>query len=238
VPDPVSNFDHWMRFNVGDYLADTMHLSTFQHGLYVLLIMHYFKRGGLPEEEAALRLITKCPARQWRSQSPPVMSLFRRQMGTWRHPRIDDTIAQAKAVSEARAKAGKSGASARWGMANASHADGNCHSGLARARATEPETDSEGPPVAPQAGRRADGSNPRAQGTNPRATGDDPRSNGTNPRATGSNPRRRESRNAMIDIIREEMEEEAERHDESDARQRGAEVVPIARRFISGLDDP
>jgi hypothetical protein len=42
----------------------------------------------------------------------------------------------------------------------------------------------------------------------------------------------------MIDIIREEMEEEAERHDESDARQRGAEVVPIARRFISGLDDP
>ena len=152
-----------MRFNVGDYLADTMHLSTFQHGMYVLLIMHYFKRGGLPDDEAALRRITKCPVRQWRSQSGPVMSLFRREMPTYTHPRIDSTREEAKRVSEARAKAGKLGASAKWLMANARPPDGNCHDGLAGGRATQPEPDSESPRSPPRGARGRDRSNGRGK---------------------------------------------------------------------------
>jgi uncharacterized protein YdaU (DUF1376 family) len=200
-----------MRFNVGDYLADTMHLSTFQHGLYVLLIMHYFKRGGLPDDEAALRRITKCPVRQWRSQSAPVMSLFRRETGAYTHPRIDSTRNEAQRVSEARAKAGKQGASARWGMANARPADGNCHSGLAGARAPQPQPKPEHPPVTP-----------RERGVRERA-----RSNGGG---------KKESRNAMIDIVREEMEEAA--NAEPEPRQGCARVVPIARHLVRRQHDP
>jgi uncharacterized protein YdaU (DUF1376 family) len=234
----MAAFDHWMKFNVGDYLADTMHLSTYQHGIYVLLIMHYFKRGDLPDDDAALRRIAKVgSALLWRNESPPVMAMWRRENGVLRHSRIDAARAEGKRLSDERAKAGKSGASKRWGVANATNGNSNCHDGLACARASEPEPDSESPPVAPRAGRRADGSNARAQGTNPRATGDNPRAEGTNPRANGTNPRRRESRNAMIDIVREEMEEDA-RHDEPEPRQGCARVVPIARHLVRRQHDP
>jgi uncharacterized protein YdaU (DUF1376 family) len=81
--------DHWMRFNVGDYLADTMHLSTIQHGAYLLLIMHYFKRGELPVTESGLARIAKIPLRQWRLHSPLVMALFRHDNDAWKHKRID-----------------------------------------------------------------------------------------------------------------------------------------------------
>lgn len=123
-----------MRFNVGDYLADTMHLSTFQHGIYILLIMHYFKRGELPQDETALRRIAKCPLRQWRAESGPVKALFMYENGVARHRRIDAERNDAKRVSEARRNAGKMGAKAKWGVANATDngakhgndADGNC----------------------------------------------------------------------------------------------------------------
>jgi uncharacterized protein YdaU (DUF1376 family) len=208
VTDAVSNFDHWMRFNVGDYLADTMHLSTFQHGMYVLLIMHYFKRGGLPEDEAALRLITKCPVRQWRSQSAPVMSLFRRETGAYTHPRIDSTRNEAQRVSEARAKAGKQGASARWGMANARPADGNCHSAdmasLAGARAPQPEPEIESPPVTP-------------------------RKRGVRGRAQSNGGGKKESRNAACDIGAEMFRDrENDDADADDTHSGGARVAYLA----------
>jgi uncharacterized protein YdaU (DUF1376 family) len=87
--------DHWMRFNIGDYLADTMNLSTMQHGIYILLIMHYFKRGELPSNDSGLARIAKVPTRQWKLHSPGVMALFRKsENGLWRHKRIDQERAK------------------------------------------------------------------------------------------------------------------------------------------------
>ena len=86
--------------------------------IYVLLIMHYFKRGGLPEDEAALRRIVRATPLIWRQQSPPVMALFHYEEGAWRHTRIDAERAAAARVSAVRAAAGREGAAARWPSQN------------------------------------------------------------------------------------------------------------------------
>jgi uncharacterized protein YdaU (DUF1376 family) len=38
----------WMPLYVGDYIADTAHLSCAESGAYLHLIMHYWRAGSLP----------------------------------------------------------------------------------------------------------------------------------------------------------------------------------------------
>ena len=72
----MAAFDHWLPLHVGDYLADTMHLSTLQHGIYIRLIMHYWKRRGLPADERSLAQIAGIPTLKFRIHGGPVMALF------------------------------------------------------------------------------------------------------------------------------------------------------------------
>jgi uncharacterized protein YdaU (DUF1376 family) len=72
----MAAFDHWLPLHVGDYLADTMHLSTLQHGIYIRLIMHYWKRRGLPADERSLAQIAGIPTLKFRVHGGPVMALF------------------------------------------------------------------------------------------------------------------------------------------------------------------
>ena len=55
----------WMPLYVADYLADTGHLSAAEHGSYLLLIMHYWSNGGLPDDDRKLARIARNTNAEW-----------------------------------------------------------------------------------------------------------------------------------------------------------------------------
>lgn len=106
----------WMPFYISDYLADTGHLSTVEHGAYVLLIMHYWQNGGLPSDDAKLARIVRLPTKAWAEIRDTIADLFGPD---WHHKRIEGELATAYETMNKRSAAGKAGASARYGKGNA-----------------------------------------------------------------------------------------------------------------------
>jgi uncharacterized protein YdaU (DUF1376 family) len=111
----------WMPLYVGDYLGDTGHLTTAQHGAYLLLMMHYWRKGELPDDDRQLSKITKLPLKTWCEYRPTLQDFFHEG---WKHKRIDAELARMMRVSEKRAIAGQKGglgsALARMKLENAS----------------------------------------------------------------------------------------------------------------------
>ena len=96
----------WMPLYVGDYLGDTGHLTTAQHGAYLLLMMHYWRKGELPDDDRQLSKITKLPLKTWCEYRPTLQDFFH---SGWRHKRIDAELERMMLVSEKRAIAGQKG---------------------------------------------------------------------------------------------------------------------------------
>jgi uncharacterized protein YdaU (DUF1376 family) len=95
-----------MPLYVRDYIADTVHLSTLEHGAYFMLIMHYWLHGGLPSDEAKLARIARLSFEQWNEVRPTLIELFNPE---WRHKRIESELATTREKYERRAEAGRRG---------------------------------------------------------------------------------------------------------------------------------
>ena len=89
----------WMPLDIADYLADTGHLSTLEHGAYMLMIMEYWKQGGLPDDERKLAKITRLTADQWADCRDTLADLF---MPGWKHKRVEEELAKAAEIIEKR----------------------------------------------------------------------------------------------------------------------------------------
>ena len=98
----------WMPLHIGDYLRDTAHLRATDSGAYLHLIMHYWERGGLPNDEKQLATIAKLSMAEWRKHKPTLQAFF---SDSWKHKRIDREIAAAEEKYERRAVAGRRGGS-------------------------------------------------------------------------------------------------------------------------------
>nr|WP_281277049.1 DUF1376 domain-containing protein [Mesorhizobium loti] len=99
-----------MPFYVRDYLADTGDLSTLEHGAYLLLIMHYWQRGSLPDDNKKLASIARASPEQWADIRPNIEGFF---APGWRHERVDDELEKARKAYEKRAAAGRAGGNAK-----------------------------------------------------------------------------------------------------------------------------
>lgn len=95
-----------MPLYVGDYLADTGHLTTTQHGAYLLLLMHYWRKRELPDDDKQLAAIAKLPLRIWLDMKETIQAFF--YMG-WQHKRIEAELEKRSKVANARAIAGQKG---------------------------------------------------------------------------------------------------------------------------------
>lgn len=92
----------WMPLHIGDYLKDTGHLNATEHGAYLLLIMHYWQNGSLPDNERLIARIARLDAAQWEESRDVLAMLF--SYG-WTHRRIDAELAKADEIIEKRRKA-------------------------------------------------------------------------------------------------------------------------------------
>lgn len=100
----------WMPWYIGDYLRDTGHLTTEQHGAYLLLLAHCWQHGGIPESQAERAATAKVTPRRWRVMSEPVNRFFN-QDGTQK--RVTQELEKAETVSIRRTLAGVNSAIAR-----------------------------------------------------------------------------------------------------------------------------
>jgi len=96
----------WMPFYVADYLGDTEHLSTLQHGAYCLLLFSYWKRGCLPDDDRQLARITKLSLKAWKHQRPTLQAFFHTG---WQHKRVDEELARHAKIRALRVAAGAKG---------------------------------------------------------------------------------------------------------------------------------
>lgn len=113
VKAAVTKSTTWMPFYVGDYLSDTMHLTTLEHGAYVLLIIHYWRTGPLPDDDRELATIARMEPRAWKGIATKLRRFFRPLDGELHHKRIDHELANAAANVEQRRAAGLASAEAR-----------------------------------------------------------------------------------------------------------------------------
>lgn len=111
----------WMPLDIGDYLEDTGHLTTVQHGAYMLLIMEYWKRGGLPDDDRKLAAFARMTPEQWTEHRDTIADFF--QPG-WKHKRIDAEMAKADEIIEKR----RAAADARHGRSKSNASAVHVHS--------------------------------------------------------------------------------------------------------------
>ena len=109
--------DAWMPLWIGDYLADTQHLSRDEHGGYMLLLIAYWRTASpLPDDDKRLCAIVKATPREWKTLRQTLAEFFSVVGGVWIHKRVERELAESRRRKESAEKKAKAAAQARWGQ--------------------------------------------------------------------------------------------------------------------------
>lgn len=104
----------YMPLYIADYLSDAAHLSTTEHGAYMLLIMTYWQRGKpLPADSRRLANIARMTPEAWAEVEPTIFEFFQVSPEAWTHKRIESELEKFRQKSEKAAAAGKASAQRR-----------------------------------------------------------------------------------------------------------------------------
>lgn len=107
----------FMPLYIADYMADTAHLTTVEHGAYLLLIMTYWQRGeALPDDDKKLARIAGLQGRNWQRVRAEIEQFFEVRDSKWMHQRIEHQLSVMRSQSRANSLNGKKG-----GLAKASN---------------------------------------------------------------------------------------------------------------------
>lgn len=103
----------FMQLYVGDYLADTLHLTTEQHGAYLLLLMTMWRNGAeLPNDPAKLARIARVTPKRWGQIWSEIGAFFEVDGETIRQARLTKEFQKAVSISQERKTAGEKGGKA------------------------------------------------------------------------------------------------------------------------------
>jgi uncharacterized protein YdaU (DUF1376 family) len=107
--------DTWMAFYVGDYVKNTLKLTTRQHGAYLLLILACWQDGGsIDGDDETLATVTKLSLRDWLKERPKLAPYFEVTPQRWTHRRVVRELADAGEITQRRSEAGRIAAAKRW----------------------------------------------------------------------------------------------------------------------------
>ncbi|WKL96108.1 DUF1376 domain-containing protein [Salmonella enterica subsp. enterica serovar Schwarzengrund] len=102
----------YMQLYIADYLADTMHLSTEEHGAYLLLMFNYWQTGrAIPKSRLAK--IARLDNERWIPVEESLSEFFIDNGEEWIHERIEQDLASVHAKLEQRSAAGKASVAKR-----------------------------------------------------------------------------------------------------------------------------
>lgn len=109
----------YIQLYTADYLADTAHLSTLEHGAYLLLIFNYWQRGESfkAKDERSLNKRLASVARlseiEWESVKENLEEYFLTSETEWKHERIERDLLHVNLKASKASAAGKASAASR-----------------------------------------------------------------------------------------------------------------------------
>lgn len=99
---------------IGDYLADTMHLTGAEHGAYLLLLMHSWRNGPLPKDDASLAAIARTDPQAWRRIAAKIRPFFTEVDSGLIQKRLEQERAKAFDNARQRSEKAAKAATSRW----------------------------------------------------------------------------------------------------------------------------
>lgn len=116
----------WMPFYVSDYLADTTHLSTAEHGAYMLILLNLWQtRRPIKDSDEAFQRVSKATPEAWAKMRDVILELLTKTADGWIQKRLWVEIERAEKAYKKRVKTVKDLNNKRRGLPRSSRDNRN-----------------------------------------------------------------------------------------------------------------